>query len=646
MPYQDAFSLLEQDPLFSQTQVNTAQLGVPDEMFNGWQQTLDLLSEIVDTPAILIMRVTDKDISVFTSSQHPDNPYKRHDTEGLGHGLYCETVIKNQSELVVPNALKDKEWDSNPDIKLGMIAYCGLPLTWPNGDPFGTLCMLDNHERDYGRTFRHLLARFQNAINANLASLYQSAKLLHLNQILETKVQERTLELTKLSKKLLSEIEHRTAIENSLQFHKDHDPLTGLANRLGFINQLSQQLSQADELNTYVIYFGLRNFKSINESHGYVIGDKVLQLFSQRIKGILHKDNLFARIAGAEFVIAHRGTNPLELPLINSIIQTANIPFALANFSINIPCCIGVAIAPTDAQDAAELMQKAGAAMSISKSDGTPYSFFNKLTQTNIERRCLLESHLVDALKNQELSLHYQPLFSLQHQGVIGAEVLLRWHSPLLGDVPPDQFISLAENNGQIIAIGNFVLHTAIEQAAQWLCRDPSQQFRVAINISPLQFRDVDFADYIANLLSLYQLPPSSLELEITEGVLLQDEQLAKHIIDRLQTLGVKISLDDFGTGYSSLSYLQKYSFDTLKIDRCFITNLEKNEQDRELTRAIIAMGKKLTLNVIAEGVETQAQDDFIRQEECDFGQGYLYGKPTDAISFEHCYLTNKQIDG
>ncbi|WP_281213780.1 bifunctional diguanylate cyclase/phosphodiesterase [Shewanella insulae] len=638
-PYQDALSLLEQDPLFSQTQVNTAQLAVPDEMFNGWQQTLDLLSEIVDTPAILIMRVTEKDISVFTTSHHPDNPYKRHDTESLGHGLYCETVIKRQAELVVPNALKDKEWDHNPDIKLGMIAYCGLPLTWPNGQPFGTLCMLDNKERDYGRTFRHLLARFQNAINANLSSLYQSAKLFHLNQILETKVQERTLELTRLNKKLLSEIEQRTVIENSLQFHKDHDPLTGLANRLGFVNQLSQQLSQPDELSTYVIYFGLRNFKSINESYGYVVGDKVLQLFSQRIKRILDKETLFARIAGAEFVIAHRGRNPLEIPLIDSILQTANIPFALAEFSINIPCCIGVAVAPTDAQEASELMQKAGAAMSISKAEGTPYSFFNKHTQTNIERRCLLESHLVDALKHQELSLHYQPLFSLQHKRVIGAEALLRWHSPQLGNVPPDQFISLAEHNGQIIAIGNFVLHTAIEQAAKWLSQDPTRPFRVAINISPLQFRDSDFADYIANLLSLYQLPASSLELEITEGVLLQDEQLAQHIIGQLQALGVRISLDDFGTGYSSLSYLQKYSFDTLKIDRCFITNLEKNEQDRELTRAIIAMGKKLTLNVIAEGVETQAQDDFIRQEECDFGQGYLYGRPADALSFERDYL-------
>ncbi|KIO36812.1 bifunctional diguanylate cyclase/phosphodiesterase [Shewanella sp. cp20] len=639
-PYQDALSLLEQDPLFSQTQVNTAQLAVPEEMFNGWQQTLDLLSEIVDTPAILIMRVTEKDISVFTTSHHPDNPYKRHDTESLGHGLYCETVIQRQAELVVPNALKDKDWDHNPDIKLGMIAYCGLPLTWPNGQPFGTLCMLDNKERDYGRTFRHLLARFQNAINANLASLYQSAKLFHLNQILETKVQERTQELTRLNKKLLSEIEQRTSIENSLQFHKDHDPLTGLANRLGFVNQLSQQLSQPDDLSTYVIYFGLRNFKSINESYGYVVGDKVLQLFSQRIKRILDKETLLARIAGAEFVIAHRGKNPLELPLIDSIIQTANIPFALAEFSIKIPCCIGVAVAPTDAQEASELMQKAGAAMSISKAEGTPYSFFNKSTQTNIERRCLLESHLVDALKHQELSLHYQPLFSLQHKRVIGAEALLRWHSPQLGNVPPDQFISLAEHNGQIIAIGNFVLHTAIEQAAKWLSQDPNRRFRVAINISPLQFRDTDFADYIANLLSLYRLPASCLELEITEGVLLQDEQLAQHIIGRLQALGVRISLDDFGTGYSSLSYLQKYSFDTLKIDRCFITNLEKNEQDRELTRAIIAMGKKLTLNVIAEGVETQAQDAFIRQEECDFGQGYLYGRPVDAQSFEHDYLS------
>ena len=215
----------------------------------------------------------------------------------------------------------------------------------------------------------------------------------------------------------------------------------------------------------------------------------------------------------------------------------------------------------------------------------------------------------------------------------------MRWNNPILGNVSPDQFINLAERNGQINEIGNFVLHTAIAQVAKWFVIQP-QNFRIAINISPVQFRNSSFAEHIENLLSLYNLPASALEIEITEGILLQDEHVAQHTIKKLQQFGVRVSLDDFGTGYSSLSYLQKYSFNTLKIDRCFITNIEKNEQDRELSKAIIAIGKKLDMHVIAEGVETQAQDDFIKSEECDYGQGYLYGKPVTADLFEKRYFS------
>lgn len=203
---------------------------------------------------------------------------------------------------------------------------------------------------------------------------------------------------------------------------------------------------------------------------------------------------------------------------------------------------------------------------------------------------------------------------------------------------PPDRFIALAERNGQIIDIGNFVLHTALSQAAKW-CRTLQHDFKIAINISPIQMRNPRFVEHIADLLALYQMPPTALELEITEGMLMQDEHLAHNAIQKLQTLGIRISLDDFGTGYSSLSYLQKYSFDTLKIDRCFINKLEENEQDRELTKAIIAIGKKLNLEVIAKGVETLEQGAFIRNEECDLGQGYLYGKPITARQFEQEFI-------
>ncbi|MGF1710245.1 sensor domain-containing phosphodiesterase [Vibrio kagoshimensis] len=640
MPYKAELKKLQYDHLFGHVDINTSQIDVPDDMFNGWQKTLDLLAEIVDSPAVLIMKVTATDISVFTTSNTQGNPYNRHDSEVLGNGLYCETVIKNQSELHIPNALKDPEWDQNPDIKLGMIAYCGLPLTWPDKTPFGTICMLDNQEREYSQSYRQLLERFQNGINANLAHLYQQSELQCLNQILENNVQKRTTELAKLSEKLIKEIEERRVIEDSVDYYKSYDALTGLPNRLSFISSLTQQLNASIPANTTVIYFGLRNFKSINNSYGYVVGDKLLQLFTQRIQSFLRGDTLFARVAGAEFVIAQPKCDSTdEIQLINQIITSSNTPFMIAEFTITIPCCMGIAQAPSDSENAAELIQKAGAAMDISKVNGSPYTFFTKQTQLNIEQRYHLESNLVDALKNGELSLNYQPFFCLKNNKVIGAEALLRWNNPILGNVPPDQFINLAERNGQINEIGNFVLHTAIAQVAKWFVIQP-QNFRIAINISPVQFRNSSFAEHIENLLSLYNLPASALEIEITEGILLQDEHVAQHTIKKLQQFGVRVSLDDFGTGYSSLSYLQKYSFNTLKIDRCFITNIEKNEQDRELSKAIIAIGKKLDMHVIAEGVETQAQDDFIKSEECDYGQGYLYGKPVTADLFEKRYFS------
>lgn len=636
---------LQDEHLLDDISVNTTEICVPDDIFNSWQQTLDLISEIVDTPAVLIMRIhkNDNKMEVFASSKSTGNPYHRYDNDNLGNGLYCETVIAQNCELHIPNALKDSDWDHNPDLKLGMIAYCGLPLLWPDNIPFGTICMLDNKEHSYSQKFRHLLARFQEAVVTNLATLYQQEKLRHLNQLLETRVQLRTHELAELSTKLIREIESRTSAEFSLEYSKTYDELTGLPMRSGLIDSLTQMLKQSKATETVtVLYFGLRKFKSINDSYGYLIGDQVLSQFSQRLKQYLDKDTLIARIAGSEFVIArsHKKTASNDLELITKILDCCNAPFSLAGFTITVPSCMGVAQFPTDATTAEELLQKSSAAMSISKTEGARYSFFNQDTQSSIEQRYQLESHLVDALNNQELYLNYQPLVCLKTHRILGAEALLRWHNPVLGQVPPDKFINLAEHNGQIIEIGNFVLHSALAQAAHWQTLQQSD-FRIAINISPLQFRAPNFAEHIADLLTLYQLPTTSLELEITEGILLQDEHLAHDSIKKLQAQGIRISLDDFGTGYSSLSYLQKYSFNTLKIDRCFITNLEKNEQDRELTRAIIAMGKKLNLHVIAEGVETQEQDRFIQSEDCDYGQGYLYGKPTSAEDFETNYLTN-----
>lgn len=637
-----AFSATVTDML-TQVRINTATISVTDAVMQNWQQTLDLLAQLVATPAVLIMRVASEDIQVLVTSHSNGNPYKAKDTESLGHGLYCETVIKTQQELLVKNALKEPAWQHNPDIKLGMIAYCGLPLSWPDGTAFGTLCMLDCHERDYGSVFRQLLQRFQNAINTNLADLYQQARLQQLNALLERQVFERTRELAQLNQKLLLEVERRRSVEQSAKSGLLFDSLTGLPNRAFFIDKLSKDLQQDSSTTTSVLYLALKKFRSVNDTYGYHAGDRVLQHFSLRLKQQLPEQVMVARMSGAEFVIAltHPCQSDAVMSLINQVLAICHQPFIIDDRSITLTTCLGIAQAPSDATDAVVLIQKASAAMGLSKADDSSYSFFNQHTQSALEQRYQLESHLIDALANNELSLHYQPLICLQSRKIVGAEALLRWYNPQLGQVSPDKFIHLAEQIGQIIDIGNFVLHSAIAQAAKWQQRSQSV-FRIAINISPIQFKDAYFPQYIASLLTLYNLPPAALELEITEGILLHDERSAQVAIEQLQQLGVAISLDDFGTGYSSLSYLQKYRFNTLKIDRCFIANLAHNQQNQELTKAIIAMGKKLNLRVIAEGVESELQHQFIRREECDFGQGYLYGKPVAAAEFERQYFCDQ----
>ncbi|MGL4829611.1 MAG: putative bifunctional diguanylate cyclase/phosphodiesterase, partial [Vibrio sp.] len=356
----------------------------------------------------------------------------------------------------------------------------------------------------------------------------------------------------------------------------------------------------------------------------------------QRLSHNLPENWLLARIVGSEFVLTaqHKRSKSETQKVIDRVIQACTQPFNTNNLDITLQCHLGVALAPMDATDSLSFIQRASSAMSWAKKEGQQASFFNIAAQKATEEQLQLESHLLHALRLGELAVHFQPIVDLKQDGkVIGAEALLRWHNPHLGDIAPDRFIPLAESNGQIIEMGYFVLHQALKNAAEW-CKQTTTPFKIAINISPIQFREHRFVEYLKDIMTLYQLPPGTIELELTEGILLEDEHYAQSALAQLQQQGISISLDDFGTGYSSLSYLQKYSFDTLKIDRSFISQLEYNEPNRELTRAIIAMARKLKMAVIAEGIEKNYQEDFVRTEGCNFAQGYLYGKAMSAEAF------------
>ena len=625
--------------------INTQVIEIPEQMFRGWQQTVELIAGIMNLPAALIMRVHHNDVRIFASNETA-NPLLPSLSDSKQLSCYSAQVIYNRAELLIEDTSMDFTWSGDKNVSVDIMAYYGLPLTWPNEQAFGTLCVLDTQAREFSAHCKLLISRFQQSMCADLAILYEKAELLHANRKLQNLLAKKSMALTLSNQALLHEQDSRSALESTLIYQQEYDTLTGVANQISLVNQMDEMLEYVDDENELaVIYIGIRNFKSINNSYGYGVGDKVLLEVSQRIHQQLTTECLVARCWGDAFAVVVRDENVVEqaIDLISRLSQSFESTFIIDDYAITTQVCCGIALADSAEDKAIALVERAEAAMTASKDKGTCYNFFTEELSAAIGERHYLESHLAEALDKNEMSVHYQPMICVKTRQILGAEALIRWHNPILGAVAPDRFIHLAEQNGQILALGNFVLRTAMEQAAHWR-KSFGDDFCMAVNMSPVQFRDDNLVSRIAQLLSYYRLPGSSLELEITEGVLLQDEQKAAKAIAGLQKLGVRISLDDFGTGYSSLSYLQKYSFDTLKIDRSFIMNLMERDQDKELARAIIAMAKKLNLQVVAEGVETAEQDQFIADEGCDYGQGYLYGKPVPAAMFKGQYLSREVI--
>jgi len=302
--------------------------------------------------------------------------------------------------------------------------------------------------------------------------------------------------------------------------------------------------------------------------------------------------------------------------------------FVINSRELLLTTSIGVAVYPNDASDSSELLRNADSAMYAAKECGrNTYSYYTSQMNECAQRRLAIEEQLHGALSRNEFCVYYQPKVDIVSSKIMGAEALLRWHNPILGNVPPDEFISIAEHTGAIIQLGQFVLQEALKQTAIWQ-QNFNINFQVAVNLSPRQFRDLQLIDMIKANLEKNKVSPALLELEITEGVLLSGHVHVKKVLKTITELGIKMAMDDFGTGYSSLSYLREYPFDVLKIDRSFISEMTSSYKDKALINAVISMSHALNLKVVAEGIETEQQLESLRHLGCDYGQGYLFSKP------------------
>ncbi|MCP5196553.1 MAG: diguanylate cyclase [Gammaproteobacteria bacterium] len=372
--------------------------------------------------------------------------------------------------------------------------------------------------------------------------------------------------------------------------HANFDSLTGLPNRFLVLDRLTQYIKEAQRSGKQVavLFLDLDHFKKVNDSMGHEVGDHLLVEAARRLNSTLRDSDTVGRLGGDEFIVLLGGlTNAIDAqPVARNLLQKLCAAFRIQGREFYLSASIGISAYPSDGMDSAELLRNADSAMYYSKEQGrNTYHYFTDDMNKGASRRLLLEEHFIGALERGELSVLYQPLMDIQRGAVVGAEALLRWRSPVLGAIPPDEFIPILEQNGQIVPVGRYVITEAIEMAASW---QKYGNFKIAINLSPRQFRDLNLVRFIDDTLRKVGLPGHLLELEITEGVLMSGNYPIDTILAALNELGVKLAMDDFGTGYSSLSYLRKYPFATLKIDRSFINDIAVDAADRELVNAAV----------------------------------------------------------
>ena len=436
----------------------------------------------------------------------------------------------------------------------------------------------------------------------------------------------------------VSDLSVRRQIEERLRYLTHYDDLTGLANRGMLKDRLHQacQRVRRNSRNMAVLYIDLDRFKLLNESLGHEAADALLREVSRRLTQTLADADTIARLSGDEFVVLHDAYGSLSglAHLGSRLLQRIRKPMMIGDQELVISASIGVSLLPDNSRDAEELLRQASAAMQQAKHlGGNTLQFFTERPQASGMQYLQLENQLRKAIDVGQLEVFYQPRLSLVDDSLEAAEALVRWRHPQRGLVAPVHFIPLAEETGLIIPLGEFVLREACRQARQWQ-QDGLAEIRVSVNLSVKQLRQGNFVSLVRQVLEETGLPPTMLELELTESQLLDDIDNAISISEQLRALGVKLAIDDFGTGFSSLSYLKRFPVDYVKIDRSFISELEHSSQDAAITRAIIAMVHSLERKVVAEGVETQAQMDFLKANQCDEIQGYLLSPPVPALQF------------
>lgn len=441
------------------------------------------------------------------------------------------------------------------------------------------------------------------------------------------------------------------SINNNEQIHNHayYDMLTNLPNRILLNDRLSFMVNHAkrNKTNMAILLMDLNRFKLINDTLGFSAGDSLLQTIANRLKSCLRDVDGVFRLGDDEFgILLEEIAQPQDAARVaKRLLAVCSLPFQFYDHELYVTVSIGISIFPTDGDEIEVLLKNAEAAMNRAKELGiNNYQHYMPTMNAKAFEQLTLEHNLRKAIQKDQFLVYYQPQIDLITQKIIGAEALVRWQHPELGMISPDQFIPIAEETGLILPLGEWVLRTACQQAKYW-CDQLGTRFVISVNLSSRQFQQQDLVSTVYRVLRDIQLPPELLELEITETLGMKNPELTLKTLHELKSMGIHIAIDDFGTGYSSLSYLKKFPIDTLKIDRSFVSDINGDSNDDAIVVAVIALAQSLKLNVIAEGVETPEQADYLLEHGCERIQGYIFSPPVSAKDFETIIKRNLQQD-
>ncbi|MFZ6876499.1 EAL domain-containing protein [Undibacterium sp. Di27W] len=497
------------------------------------------------------------------------------------------------------------------------------------------------------------------ALPKELDKLFQAINITYKQTDIDRAMTQRSLDLAsqemlEQNRALAEELRIRKAAESQLLYLTNYDELTGLVNRNLLNDRLKHALATADrhQHKLIVLTLGLDHFKVINDSLGSCVGNELLKIITERLSVCVRGSDTVARLGGDEFALIlmeqsdenlrnenltidtdSNSSFPRLIEILQRILAAVSKTVLLASQELQVTCSIGVSQYPKDGDNPEVLLMNAHAALSSAKQLGrNNYQFYTSDLSARLNQKLAIQGKLRLALERDEFILHYQPQVDLRTGHIVGMEALIRWNQPDLGMVPPGNFIGLAEETGLIVPIGAWVIRTACAQCKAWQDKGLGK-FRIAINLSVRQFGQADLVDFVRDVLAETQLEPQYLEIELTESLVMTDVEHSIEILRGLKALGVQLSIDDFGTGYSSLSYLKRFPIDVLKIDQSFVRDIKKSD-DAAIVKAIISMAHSLGMQVIAEGVETEAQCDFLRINLCDEIQGFLFSKglPKDEV--------------